>query len=162
MRPASRTQCWHAPRVQLRIDHRPQLSDSRYWVPRAQTLVACQPAPRLRMRMREASGLRLVDLRLTPCRSRSGLPREQLPTEARDVSSAQAMRPRLNVWVETEDGRVALSEYRVSLLHAATEHGSLVAAAKAQGSRIGRRGSESGKWSLRSACASSRPPAAEL
>ena len=43
------------------------------------------------------------------------------------------MRPRLKVWIETEDGRVALSEWRVGLLRAVDEHGSLVAAAKALG-----------------------------
>src|SRR5262249_61608696 len=43
------------------------------------------------------------------------------------------MRPRLKVWIETEDGRVALSEWRVGLLQAVAEHGSLVAAARALG-----------------------------
>jgi molybdate transport system regulatory protein len=43
------------------------------------------------------------------------------------------MRPRLKVWIETEDGRVALSEWRVTLLQAVAEHGSLVGAAKALG-----------------------------
>jgi molybdate transport system regulatory protein len=43
------------------------------------------------------------------------------------------MRPRLKLWIETEDGRVALSEWRVALLEAVAEHGSLVAAAKALG-----------------------------
>jgi molybdate transport system regulatory protein len=43
------------------------------------------------------------------------------------------MRPRLKVWIETEDGRVGLSEWRVGLLRAVDEHGSLVAAAKALG-----------------------------
>ena len=43
------------------------------------------------------------------------------------------MRPRLKVWLETEDGRVALSEWRVMLLEAVAEHGSLVAAARALG-----------------------------
>jgi molybdate transport system regulatory protein len=43
------------------------------------------------------------------------------------------VRPRLKVWIETEDGRVALSEWRVTLLQAVAEHGSLVAAAKALG-----------------------------
>jgi molybdate transport repressor ModE-like protein len=43
------------------------------------------------------------------------------------------VRPRLKVWIETEDGRVALSEWRVSLLQAVAEHGSLVAAARALG-----------------------------
>lgn len=43
------------------------------------------------------------------------------------------MRPRLKVWIETEDGRVALSEWRVALLRAVDEHGSLVGAAKALG-----------------------------
>src|SRR5919204_3931137 len=41
------------------------------------------------------------------------------------------MRPRLKLWIETRDGRVALSEWRVGLLRAVDEHGSLVAAAKA-------------------------------
>jgi molybdate transport system regulatory protein len=41
------------------------------------------------------------------------------------------MRPRLKVWLETDDGRVALSEWRVGLLQAVAEYGSLVAAAKA-------------------------------
>jgi molybdate transport system regulatory protein len=43
------------------------------------------------------------------------------------------MRPRLKVWIETDDGRVALSEWRVSLLQAVAEHGSLVAAARSMG-----------------------------
>src|ERR671932_1960902 len=43
------------------------------------------------------------------------------------------MRPRLKVWIEAEDGRVALSEWRVMLLEAVAEHGSLVAAARALG-----------------------------
>ncbi len=43
------------------------------------------------------------------------------------------MRPRLKVWIETEDGRVALSEWRVGLLRAVAEHGSLVAAARSLG-----------------------------
>jgi molybdate transport system regulatory protein len=41
------------------------------------------------------------------------------------------MRARLKVWIETDDGRVALSEWRVMLLEAVVEHGSLVAAARA-------------------------------
>jgi len=41
------------------------------------------------------------------------------------------MQPRLKVWIECEDGRVALSEWRVALLDAVGEHGSLVAAARA-------------------------------
>jgi molybdate transport repressor ModE-like protein len=43
------------------------------------------------------------------------------------------MRARLKVWIETEDGRVALSEWRVKLLEAVAEHGSLVAAARELG-----------------------------
>jgi molybdate transport system regulatory protein len=43
------------------------------------------------------------------------------------------MRPRLKVWIETEDGRVALSEWRVTLLQAVAEQGSLVAAARSLG-----------------------------
>jgi molybdate transport system regulatory protein len=43
------------------------------------------------------------------------------------------MRPRLKVWIETDDGRVALSEWRVMLLLAVAEQGSLVAAARALG-----------------------------
>jgi molybdate transport repressor ModE-like protein len=43
------------------------------------------------------------------------------------------MRPRLKLWIETEDGRVALSEWRVTLLQAVAEHGSLVAAARSLG-----------------------------
>jgi molybdate transport system regulatory protein len=43
------------------------------------------------------------------------------------------MRPRLKVWIETDDGRVALSEWRVMLLQAVAEHGSLVAAARTLG-----------------------------
>ena len=43
------------------------------------------------------------------------------------------MRPRLKVWIECENGRVALSEWRVQLLEAVREHGSLVAAARALG-----------------------------
>jgi molybdate transport system regulatory protein len=41
------------------------------------------------------------------------------------------MRARLKVWIEADDGRVALSEWRVALLQAVAEHGSLVAAARA-------------------------------
>ena len=41
------------------------------------------------------------------------------------------MRPRLKVWIESEDGHVTLSEWRVMLLQAVVEHGSLVAAARA-------------------------------
>ena len=43
------------------------------------------------------------------------------------------LRPRLKVWIESEDGRVALSEWRVALLEAVDQHGSLVAAARALG-----------------------------
>src|SRR6202048_4901591 len=43
------------------------------------------------------------------------------------------MRPRVKVWIECEDGRVALSEWRVALLEAIDEHGSMVAAARALG-----------------------------
>ena len=43
------------------------------------------------------------------------------------------MRPRLKLWIETEDGRVALSEWRVGLLQAVGQHGSLVAAARSLG-----------------------------
>jgi molybdate transport system regulatory protein len=43
------------------------------------------------------------------------------------------MRPRLKLWIETEDGGVALSEWRVALLQAVAEHGSLVGAARALG-----------------------------
>ena len=43
------------------------------------------------------------------------------------------MRPRVKLWIETEDGRVALSEWRVTLLQAVAEHGSLVGAARALG-----------------------------
>ena len=43
------------------------------------------------------------------------------------------MRPRLKVWIETEDGHVALSEWRVALLQAVAQHGSLVAAARSLG-----------------------------
>ena len=35
------------------------------------------------------------------------------------------------MWIETEDGHVALSEWRVGLLEAVAEHGSLVGAARA-------------------------------
>ena len=45
----------------------------------------------------------------------------------------EGVRPRLKVWIETEDGQVALSEWRVALLQAVAEHGSLVAAARALG-----------------------------
>jgi molybdate transport system regulatory protein len=41
------------------------------------------------------------------------------------------VRARVKVWIETEDGHVALSEWRVGLLQAVDEHGSLVAAARA-------------------------------
>ena len=40
------------------------------------------------------------------------------------------MRPRLKVWLEGADGRVALSDWRVALLEAIGRHGSLVAAAR--------------------------------
>src|SRR5438876_6905948 len=43
------------------------------------------------------------------------------------------MHARLKVWIETDDGRVALSEWRVMLLQAVAEHGSLVAAARSLG-----------------------------
>jgi molybdate transport system regulatory protein len=43
------------------------------------------------------------------------------------------MQPRFKVWIECEDGRVALSEWRVALLEAVEQHGSLVAAARALG-----------------------------
>jgi molybdate transport system regulatory protein len=43
------------------------------------------------------------------------------------------VRARLKLWIESEDGRVALSEWRVGLLEAVAEHGSLVAAARALG-----------------------------
>lgn len=43
------------------------------------------------------------------------------------------MRPRLKLWIETDEGRVALSEWRVMLLQAVAEHGSLVAAARSLG-----------------------------
>jgi molybdate transport system regulatory protein len=43
------------------------------------------------------------------------------------------MRARLKVWIEREDGRVALSDWRVSLLEGVAAHGSLVAAARALG-----------------------------
>jgi molybdate transport repressor ModE-like protein len=43
------------------------------------------------------------------------------------------MRARIKVWIEADDGRVALSEWRVTLLEAVAEHGSLVAAARALG-----------------------------
>ncbi len=41
------------------------------------------------------------------------------------------MQPRLKLWIESDDGRVALSEWRVALLEAVDQHGSLVAAARA-------------------------------
>ena len=43
------------------------------------------------------------------------------------------MRPRLKVWLEIDDGRVALSDWRVGLLEAVGRHGSLVAAARQLG-----------------------------
>jgi len=43
------------------------------------------------------------------------------------------MQPRLKVWIECDDGRVALSEWRVALLGAVDDHGSMVAAARALG-----------------------------
>jgi molybdate transport system regulatory protein len=43
------------------------------------------------------------------------------------------MHPRLKVWIEAEDGHVALSEWRVMLLETVQQHGSLVAAARALG-----------------------------
>jgi molybdate transport system regulatory protein len=43
------------------------------------------------------------------------------------------MQPRLKVWIEGEDGRVVLSEWRVALLQAVARHGSLSAAARELG-----------------------------
>ena len=43
------------------------------------------------------------------------------------------MRPRLKVWIEGQDGRVLLSEWRVALLEAVGRHGSLSAAARELG-----------------------------
>ena len=43
------------------------------------------------------------------------------------------MRPRLKLWLEDDEGRVALSEWRVGLLEAIREHGSLSSAARALG-----------------------------
>jgi len=43
------------------------------------------------------------------------------------------MRPRLKVWIEGQDGRVMLSEWRVALLEAVERHGSLSAAARELG-----------------------------
>src|SRR5436309_14427337 len=43
------------------------------------------------------------------------------------------MRPRVKLWIEDDDGSVGLSEWRVGLLQAVGEHGSLVAAARALG-----------------------------
>jgi molybdate transport system regulatory protein len=43
------------------------------------------------------------------------------------------MRPRLKVWIESEDGRVALSDWRVALLEGVAQCGSLVAAARTLG-----------------------------
>jgi molybdate transport system regulatory protein len=40
------------------------------------------------------------------------------------------MRPRLKVWIEGQDGRVVLSEWRVALLEAIGRYGSLSAAAR--------------------------------
>ena len=43
------------------------------------------------------------------------------------------MRPRLKVWIEADDGRVLLSEWRVALLEAIGRLGSLSAAARELG-----------------------------
>jgi|ERR1051326_3069163 molybdate transport system regulatory protein len=43
------------------------------------------------------------------------------------------MQPRLKVWIEGQDGRVLLSEWRVALLEAVARHGSLSAAARELG-----------------------------
>ena len=51
----------------------------------------------------------------------------------RRMPDRRTIRPHLKIWIETEDGLVALSEWRVTLLQAVDEHGSLVAAAKALG-----------------------------
>ncbi|MGI9147254.1 MAG: winged helix-turn-helix domain-containing protein [Chloroflexota bacterium] len=40
------------------------------------------------------------------------------------------MQPRLKIWLEVADGRVALSDWRVALLEAIERHGSLVGAAR--------------------------------
>src|SRR5206468_7700038 len=41
--------------------------------------------------------------------------------------------PRVKVWLEGQDGRVTLSDWRVGLLQAIARHGSLVAAARELG-----------------------------
>jgi molybdate transport system regulatory protein len=43
------------------------------------------------------------------------------------------VRPRLKVWLEGRDGRVALSDWRVALLEAIGRHASLAAAARELG-----------------------------
>ncbi len=43
------------------------------------------------------------------------------------------MRPHVKLWLEDDVGRVALSEWRVGLLEAVREHGSLSSAARALG-----------------------------
>jgi molybdate transport system regulatory protein len=43
------------------------------------------------------------------------------------------VQPRLKVWIEAADGRVALSEWRVALLEAVGRHASLSAAARELG-----------------------------
>ena len=49
------------------------------------------------------------------------------------LDSRHMLRPRLKLWIESDDGGVGLSEWRVALLEAVAEHGSLVAAARALG-----------------------------
>jgi len=43
------------------------------------------------------------------------------------------MQPRVKVWLEGQDGRVTLSDWRVGLLEAIARHGSLVGAARELG-----------------------------
>ena len=43
------------------------------------------------------------------------------------------MQARVKVWIESQDGRVVLSEWRVALLEAVGRHGSLSAAARELG-----------------------------
>ena len=43
------------------------------------------------------------------------------------------VQPRLKIWLEGQDGLVALSDWRVGLLEAIARHGSLVSAARALG-----------------------------
>jgi molybdate transport system regulatory protein len=49
------------------------------------------------------------------------------------AKAAARMRPRLKLWLETDDGRIVFSDYRVQLLEQVAASGSLAEAAGAMG-----------------------------